>query len=171
MPAPKGHKYAIGNKGGRPPVFSTAKALAKKVDEYFLYIHGEKKKKKVKVTDPKSGKVSLTEVEVWLRPWEYASITGLTLYLGFSHRQSLDDYEKKEMFSDIIARARTRVAFHYEQRLNQQFSQGAIFALKNMDGWKDKTEVESTNKNLNYNAEPLTVEKLRELEELKKREF
>ena len=170
MPAPKGNQYAVGHSTGRPPVFKSPKVLAKKVDQYFIYILGEKKKTKVKVTDPETGKVSLTEVEEWVRRWEYASITGLTLYLGFSSRSSLDDYEKNEVFSYIIARARTRVAFHYEQQLNGKFPQGAVFALKNMDGWKDKTEVESTNKNLNYN-EPLTPAKVKELESLKNKHF
>jgi hypothetical protein len=61
------------------------------------------------------------------------------------------------------------VANSYEQKLYGQFSQGATFALKNMDGWKDKTEIENTNRNLN--SEPLTLEKMRELEQLKEKEY
>jgi hypothetical protein len=83
----------------------------------------------------------------------------------------MDDYAKKEEFSGTLARARTRVALSYEQKLYGQFSQGAVFALKNMDGWRDKTEVENTNKNLNYNTDPLTPDKMRELEALKNKEY
>src|SRR5690348_6148818 len=106
----KGHQYAIGNRVGRPPVFKTPKALAKKVDEYFIYIQGETKEKKVKISDPQTGKVKLSHEIIILRNPEPATITGLVLFLGFASRQSLDDYaERNEEFSDIIARARVRV--------------------------------------------------------------
>lgn len=171
MPAPKKNQYAVGNMGGRPPVFKSAKVLAKKVDKYFDYIKGEYKKTKVKIKDDHGKTVGLTEEIECIRQPEYASITGLALYLGFASRQSLDDYEKKEVFTYTIARARTRVAFHYEQQLNSSRAFGAMFALKNMDGWFDKTEVVSTNKNLNYNSEPLTAAKVKELDALKEKEY
>jgi len=171
MPAPKGNQYAIGNRGGRPPAFKNPKALIKRIDQYFEYIQGEYDTKKVKKTD-KNGKVTLGEVVECIREPEPATITGLVLFLGFASRQSLDDYaEKNEEFADIVARARTMVQYHYERRLVGRDTNGVQFALMNM-GWKNKIETENTNKNLNLNVNAqLTPEKVRELEELKKKEF
>ena len=108
MGAPIGNKYAIGNTGGRPPMFATRGELADRVNEYFN----------------QDGK---------------HTITGLTLFLGFESRSSLDAYcDKNEEFKYIIKRAKLCVENSYE-RSGQAFD---IFALKNM-GWKDKTEVES----------------------------
>lgn len=172
MAAPKGNQYALGNMGGRPPAFKSPKALAKKVEQYFEYIKGEEKETKVKVTDPTTGKVTLgRQIEVVRNP-EPATITGLVLFLGFASRQSLDDYaEKNEEFADIIARARTMVQYHYERRLVGRDTNGVQFALMNM-GWKNRIETDNTNKNLNINLNaPLTPDKIRELEELKRKEF
>lgn len=114
MAAPKGHKYSVGNTGGRPPIFKNETELRKAVDEYFDYIKEEK---------------------------EPATVTGLTLFLGFANRQSLYDYEENnEKYSCIIKRARARVEHEYEKCLFAQSPTGAIFALKNM-GWRDKSEI------------------------------
>lgn len=110
MAAPHGNKYALGNTGGRPPVFETPDDLIKEVNAYFAYCvdKGEK-----------------------------VTITGLTLYLGFSSRSSLDDYANKgEEFSYIIKRSKLAVENSYES--NGQTID--IFALKNM-GWKDSQEI------------------------------
>ena len=70
------------------------------------------------------------------------TLTGLAYELGFESRQSMYDYEKRsEDFSYTIKRARLRIEQHYEERLNTQYSSGAIFALKNM-GWSDKRDIE-----------------------------
>lgn len=146
MPAPKGNKYAIGNKGGRPPVFKNPKQLAKKVDEYFVYILGESHIQKKKVQNEETKKMETVEVTVWDRQPEPATITGLALYLGFNCRQSLDDYEDDEEYSGIIKRARARVAYEYEKALRSERPVGPIFALKNM-GWSD-------NRNLKLSGDP-----------------
>jgi len=114
MAAPKGHKYALGNNGGRPPVFKSPADLEKKINEYFEYCSDDD--------------VIIT-------------ICGLALYLGFSNRQLLYAYQEKEEFTDIIKRARATVEEHYESRLSSTTPTGAIFALKNMD-WKDTHEIE-----------------------------
>ena len=104
-----GNKYALGNNGGRPAHYSSPDELRESVLGYFN--HCEEKKEK-------------------------ATITGLCLYLGFSSRSSLDDYEKRsDEFSYIIKRSRLAVENSYE--LSGQSID--IFALKNM-GWKDKVE-------------------------------
>jgi len=102
--------------GGRPALFLTPEDLEAKIKEYYSKLGqpGE---------DP------------------YATITGLTLYLGFESRQSFYDYEERPEFSYIIKRARLKVENTYELRLSNQNTSGAIFALKNM-GWSDKQEID-----------------------------
>lgn len=140
MPAPKGNKFAVGNKGGRPPMYKSPKALIQKIGEYFDHIQGEKVGRK------------------WIRPQEPPTVTGLALFLGFSSRQSLLDYKEKEEFTDIIKRAVTVVENGYELKLSSMASTGAIFALKNM-GWQDKISQE--NKNYNINSIELTEEEIK----------
>lgn len=69
--------------------------------------------------------------------------TGLALHLGFSSRDSLNDYKKKEGFSDPIKKALLRIEQGYEENLFGRNPAGSIFALKNF-GWKDKQEVEQS---------------------------
>lgn len=72
-----------------------------------------------------------------LRP----TLAGLALALNID-RQTLYNYAQKEMFFDIIKKARETVEAKYEERLIWDNSPtGVIFALKNM-GWKDKVEQE-----------------------------
>jgi hypothetical protein len=118
MSAPKGNKYALGNKGGRPPMFGSPDEMEASIIQYFNYCQGEK-----------------------TREPEYPTVTGLVLFLGFNSRQSLQDYKNKnEEFADIIKRAITVIENSYEQRLFTSNPTGAIFALKNM-GWKDEQNV------------------------------
>lgn len=112
MPAPEGNKYAVGADSGRPPTFETPAEFATKASEYF----------------------TANERNSW-------TITGLVLHLGFSDRQSLYDYQKKEEFSGIVKHCRTMVEMAYEHKLSTSNVTGAIFALKNM-GWKDRTEMD-----------------------------
>lgn len=119
MPAPVGNKYALGNTGGKPPMFNSAEEVEAVCQEYFN------------------------------QPGKH-TITGLTLFLGFSSRSSLDRYcEKNEEYKYIIKRAKLAVENSYEM------SAGTfdIFALKNM-GWKDKTEVD-TNINAHIGDNPI----------------
>jgi len=113
MPAPKGNKNAIGNEGGRPPLYSDPKKLQEACDKYFVECEDKK---------------------------EPLTITGLALSLGFSTRKSLLDYSEKVEFVNIIKKARLKVECGYEKRLAGNTPTGAIFALKNMD-WHDKTEL------------------------------
>lgn len=109
MGAAVGNIYALGNSGGRPAHYETAEELRDSVIAYFDYCKD-------------SG--------------EKVTITGLTLYLGFASRSSLDDYAKRnDEYSYIIKRAKLAVENKYEQS-GETID---IFALKNM-GWKDKTE-------------------------------
>ena len=104
------NKFSLGNTGGRPPIFETPEELEEKCAEYFRYS---------------------------IENNEKATITGLTLYVGFSSRASWDDYKKREGFSYIVKRAKLTVESSYENS-GTTFD---MFALKNM-GWKDKTETD-----------------------------
>ncbi len=118
------------NIGGRPPKFDNPDTLRAKVDEYFVWVNGEKET----VINDKGE----TE-ERWKRYPCHTTVTGLALFLGFESRQSIYDYEKDGTFSYIIKNGRLRIEEQYEQRLHGTTPTGAIFALKNM-GWKDKVE-------------------------------
>ncbi len=87
MGAPKGNKFAIGNNGGRPPLFENIGQLEEKCNDYFNRCDEEKEK---------------------------ATITGLALFLGFADRCSLYDYADKKEFSYVIKRARLAVENSYE---------------------------------------------------------
>lgn len=118
------------NNMGRPPLFDNPEALQSKVDEYFIWVLGERE---WVVND--SGE----REERVKRAACHTTVTGMALFLGFESRQSIYDYEERGDFSYIIKKARMKVEDAYEQRLHGTTPTGAIFALKNM-GWKDKTE-------------------------------
>jgi hypothetical protein len=115
---------AIGEKGsgemprGRKRIIKTPKMLDELADAYF---------KKCK----DSGEPIL--------------LTGLILALGLSCRDSLDEYGRREEFSDSVKRAKLHVEMEYEGRLHGVASTGAIFALKNF-GWSDRQDIELTGK-------------------------
>ena len=114
MAAPKGNLFALGNNGGRPPSYKEPEQLGDKCSEYFTHC---------------------------IEQDEKPTITGLTLFVGFSSRSSWDDYKKKEEFSYIVKRAKLAVENSYEQSATT-FD---MFALKNM-GWSDKSVVDLNNK-------------------------
>lgn len=72
------------------------------------------------------------------------TISGLTLYMGFTSRQSFYDYGGMEEFRESVARARLIVADQYELCLHTKTPTGAIFALKNM-GWTDQQRLDLGN--------------------------
>ena len=106
------------NKGGRPSTFKTVEELENRIEEYRQEC-----------------------IEKESNP----TITGLAYFLGFSDRHSFYDYEKREVFSHTIKRARLWIESIYESRLFSNSPTGPIFALKNF-GWKDKTEVDMNGK-------------------------
>jgi len=148
--APIGNKFAIGNEGGRPPMYKTTEELMSMCDSYFEYIQGEFHHETK--LNPKTGKEVKTIV--WDREPEPATITGLALYLGFESRQSFYDYEKKNEFTYYIKRSRLKVEYEYEKRLNSKEATGAIFGLKQM-GWADKQEVDHTTKGEKISITPI----------------
>lgn len=119
-------------KVGRKPFYSTVEELEQKINEYFANCPD---KRIIKLRDSEG-----------LEHNDYIpcpTVTGLALYLGFTDRQSMYDYQEKPEFTCTIKRARTFIEREYEKMLHNGQCTGAIFALKNM-GWKDRTEVDNT---------------------------
>ena len=111
MPAPKNNQFGKGNhRAGRPAKFKNPEDLYQQISQYYEDL-GEQ------------------------RP----TITGLCLHLGFSSKQSLYDYAKRQEFRYFINRALLIIEIGYEKMLLGQNPRAAIFALKNM-GWTDKVE-------------------------------
>lgn len=74
-------------------------------------------------------------------PFEEWTITGLALKVG--SKQTIDDYQKRPEYADVVKRAKLMVENAYEVSLRKNGKAGDIFALKNF-GWKDKHDIEST---------------------------
>ena len=68
---------------------------------------------------------------------EPLTIPGLALFLGFSCRQSLYEYQEKEEFTDSIKRARSLVEADMIRRGLATGGAMPIFILKNM-GYSDR---------------------------------
>lgn len=133
----KPHRYSVTFATGCPLKYETAEALAKEVDAYYEYIQGEFEEQEMEYKSPKTGRVKKVKQRVCIREAEPATITGLTLYLGFSSMDALDDYSKRTPeFSEVVKRAKLRVVNRYERNLSGNSPTGSIFALKNM-GWND----------------------------------
>ncbi len=143
MPAPKGNQYGLGNEGGRPPKFESVEDLQDSIDSYFSGCICDRKP---------------------------LTITGLAYHLGFESRQSFYDYEKNEVFSYSIKRARLRIEMAYEVNLHGNTNAGSIFALKNF-GWSDKQEIDqkTTLKDARIDESKLTDEELRVLVEIQRK--
>ena len=106
------------NLGGRPRLYNSPEEFDAKVLDYQAYCRETK------------------EPVTW---------TGLALFLGFSSRQSIDEYGKYEGFSDSVKKAKLFVEWHYEMRACGGNPAGPIFVLKNM-GWSDKQQIEHSDK-------------------------
>lgn len=101
------------NLGGRPRKYSSPEEFDEMVGRYYNHC------------------ISTGEPITW---------TGLALYLGFSSRQAIDEYQHYDGFYDSVKRAKTLVEYGYEKLLHKgQNAAAPIFALKNF-GWSDKGE-------------------------------
>lgn len=103
------------NQVGRPLKFDTPEKLREAINKYFQ------------------------ETE----HMEY-TVTGLALAIGTT-RETLDDYQQREGYKEIVKEAKLIVENSYELSLRRNSKVGDIFALKNF-GWKDKREVEHMGK-------------------------
>ncbi len=108
--------------GGRPVKYKTVEEMQEVIDQYFA----------------KGGNAW---VEIGETPMFAPTVEGLAYELNLS-RQGLLEYQGKNEFSDAIKRAKQRIAIALEQRLYGNNVTGLIFNLKNNFGWKDKQEIE-----------------------------
>lgn len=114
----------------------SAAVLTQRIDEYFIYIEGEPDAEPLPV---KENSKSAAVHKSWLREPEFATISGMALFLGFTCKQEFEAYEQKGKHARILKRGRLRVEAAYEARLHQTPT-GVIFALKTL-GWNDKPEI------------------------------
>lgn len=105
------------NKVGRPRKFTEVDFMQNKIDNYF---------NKCKLKN------------------EPYTVTGLCIALDIT-RETLSQYEKTEVFSDTIKKAKQKVENYLEVFLYGSNVTGVIFNLKNNFGWKDKSETVNVN--------------------------
>ena len=109
------NKGTIGNKGGRPPKYSTVEEMQVLIDAYFEKQANES------------------------RP---LTVTGLAMALDMD-RVQLIEYAAKDQFANTIKAAKRIVQEFSEETLyTARNPVGAIFNLKNNWGWKDKQEIQ-----------------------------
>lgn len=139
--------------GGRPLKFKTVEILQEKIEAYFASCFEEQWEDVPTRTESgglildDKGKRIYTPVKkiVNIKP---VTITGLAVALGCD-RETLLNYEKKEEFFGTIKAAKTKIHEYVESCLFKGNAAGIIFNLKNNFNWKDKTEVETSDKGLN----------------------
>lgn len=160
MPAPAGNKNAVGNEGGRPPIYDNPKTLEETCEGYFKWIQGEFHMEKVQIKDKETGRIDEMDSKVWDRYPENPTITGLALFLGFDSRSTIYEYRDKVEFSYVIKRAMLRVENEYEKAVRaDKVPTGSIFVLKNM-GWSDKQEIDHTTKGDKIQSNSIDYSKL-----------
>jgi hypothetical protein len=122
-------------------MFATPEELQFKVDEYF-------KSLKENVKEVMSASGSIKAIADPLIP----TIEDFSAYLGFKTTNTLSHYEKAEgyeAFHDIIQTAKSKILGMKTIGLvnGKGSTSGLIFDLVNNHGYKNKSEVESDNKN------------------------
>jgi len=126
MSAPEGNQYALGNNGGRPPIYDPnkeedIKKVAELCEDYYEWIKGEGE-----------------------RTSEPPTVTGLALHLGFHSKSTLYEYADKVEFSNSIKRALMGIEKYHEIATSMgDKCTGNIFILKNF-GWKDTQAFDHT---------------------------
>ena len=119
----KGNLFSVGNTGGRPPKYEDPKEMMLKIAEYLEW-EDQWKNKSAKG----EGKGVYT-------------LSGVALFLGFAHVQSMYDYEKRSSeFSYILNRFRLFMKHWNEQKLYWGGTfQGSFVWLKNHGGYADES--------------------------------
>ena len=123
---------------GAPPRYSDPETLQASLDAYFEYCDNRIVKE---TTINPRGQVIEIEIK---RPIPY-TVSGLALWLGFTSRNAILNYEDKPEFLGPIKRAKLRIEQQLEGNLALgKHAAGIIFNLKNNYGWKDAKELDVT---------------------------
>lgn len=112
------------------------------IDNYFDNIKGEYHLEQKPLKSNKDNAKTI-EHKVWDRDPEPATLSALTLALGFNSRQEFYDYVHHGRFSKAVKQGILRIEACYEAHLHQNTT-GAMFALKSM-GWSEKPDSLPTN--------------------------
>ena len=146
-------KIALWHFWWRPAIYNTIEELELSIDDYFNIFTLEEN-------------IIYLQDKQWNMTWwdfkRVPSVTWLALHLGFKSRQSLIDYDWRAEYSDTIKKAKLFVENFNEERLLQWkgYWPWIMFNLKNNFDWKDKSEVDNINKNVDLN-DTLTDEQKR----------
>jgi|ERR1041385_4294650 hypothetical protein len=166
MAAPKGNQFwKLRSEHGRDYLFATPELLELEISAYFNWVDGHPW---YKVEAVKSGDLAGSLIKVpYARPY---TLSGLCIYLNASENY-WKEFRKRDGLSDDFMAIISRT----EEIIRTQKFEGAAVGAFNANimardlGLVDKTETKGTM--LNINSEPLTAEKVRELEALKNREY
>ena len=153
------------NPVGRPPKYKTPEEMQRIIDLYFLACKCHQNENEPEYLEGLSDDDLLVVNDI---DDVFPTVTGMALALDLT-RQSLLDYQEKDLFLDTIKKAKTRIESSIEQRLFYNNPTGSIFNLKNNFGWKDKTEQDTTikgNLGLTDLSENELDRKLQQLESL-----
>lgn len=88
------------------------------------------------------------------------TLAGLAYYLGFSSRQALLDYEGREEFHEVVARAKLRIEMQRSEQLvhGQGVVAGQIFDLKCNFNWREPAQqIDMNNPDGNMGTKVVTV--------------
>lgn len=146
---PKAKHKPEGKTRGRPAIWPSVEGMNEVIEAYFTECEG---KPFIKPDgEPLINKWG-DPVVIGAKP---PTVTGLALALGFNSRMSLLDYQGEPEFMDTIVRAKARIEDYVEGRLfDKEGSNGAKFSLSNnFKGWKEKSEVDMTNKIVMFGGE------------------
>lgn len=134
--APKGNKYAVGNKGGHPTLYKGKETIEKA--EKYLEGCEDKMKKVLESTNKKTGR------KRYLNKWEVnvPLVEGLALYLEV-HRDTLYEWAKKHKeFSDVLKKLRYSQANKvFNKALAGEYNPHIAKLLLSKHGYTDKQEL------------------------------
>lgn len=119
------HRFVKNWNGGRPPEYETPEQLAEAIAKYLEY------EDSLKRPDSYSGAGK-----------GVYTLSGCALFLGFSSRGALHDYEKRSpLFSNVIGAFRLFMTHWNEQKMYWGGTfPAAQFWLKNWGGYSDETK-------------------------------
>lgn len=166
MAAPKGNQFwKLRSEHGRDYLFATPELLEKEISAYFNWVDAHPW---YKVEAVKSGDMAGSLIKIpTQRPY---TLSGLCIYLNAS-----ESYWKSFRKTDGLSEDFLSIISRTEEIIRTQKFEGAAVGAFNANiiardlGLVDKTETKGTM--VNINSEPLTAEKVRELEALKDREY